>query len=75
MKVLYFPKKFLYFFFDPCFHPTVQKFRLLDHATMLHATILGMTLKGLVSVCSQQSSFLVGKAYLRKADACKHNKK
>ena len=53
MKVLYFPKKFLYFFFDPCFHPTVEKFRLLDHVTMLHATILDMTLKALVSVCSQ----------------------
>ena len=34
-----------------------------------------MALKGLISVCSQKSSFLVGKAYLRKADACNHNKK
>ena len=39
---------------------------------LLHATILGMTLKGLVSVCSQQGSSLVGKAYLRKANACKY---
>ena len=35
-----------------------------------------MTLKeGLVSVSSQYSSFLVGKAYLKKVDACNHNKK
>ena len=36
---------------------------------LLHATILDMALKGLVS------SFLMGKAYLRKVDACNHNKK
>ena len=42
---------------------------------LLHATILGMLLKGLVSVCSQLSSFLVGKADLRKADACNYNEK
>ena len=29
---------------------------------------------GLVSVCSQQISFLIGKAYLRKTDACNHNR-
>ena len=33
-----------------------------------------MRLKSLASVCSQQNSFLVGKAYLRQADACNHNK-
>ena len=33
-----------------------------------------MKLKGLASVCSQLSSFLVGNAYLRKADACNCNK-
>ena len=27
-KFLYFPKKFLYFYFDSCFHATVQTFRL-----------------------------------------------
>ena len=53
MKILYFPKKFLYIFFDPCFYPSVQKFRLLDYVIMVHGTILVMTLKGLVSVCSQ----------------------
>ena len=37
---------------------------------LLHATILGVTLKGLVSVYSQLSSFLRGKAGLRKEDAC-----
>ena len=53
MKILYFPKKLLYFFCDPCFYATAQKFRLLDFVILLHATILGMTLKGLVSICSQ----------------------
>ena len=43
MKILYFPKKFLKFFCDPCFYATVQKFSLLDYAILLHATILGMT--------------------------------
>ena len=74
MKILYFPKKFLYFFCDPCFYSTVQKFQLLD-VILSHATILSMTLKGLASVCFRSSSFLVGKTYLRKADACNHNKK
>ena len=53
MKILYFPKIFLYFLSDPSFYATVQKFRLLDYVVLLHTTILGMTLKGLVSVCSQ----------------------
>ena len=53
MKILDFSKNFLYFFFDPRFYPNVEKFRLLDHVIMLHAAILGMTLKDLVSVCSQ----------------------
>ena len=54
MKMFDFPKKFLrYFFCDPCFYATVEKFRLLDHVIVLHATILGMTLKGLLSTCSQ----------------------
>ena len=43
MKILHFPKKFLYFFHDPCFYVTVQNFRLLDYVILLHATILGMT--------------------------------
>ena len=49
MKILYFPKKFPYFFCDLCFYATVQKFRLLD-CFMLHATIVDMTLKDLVSI-------------------------
>ena len=54
MKILYLLKYFLkYFFCDPCFYATVQKFRLLDYIILLHATILGMALKGLVSICSQ----------------------
>ena len=53
MEILYFPEKFLYFFSDPCFYPTAQKFRRVDYVIVLHATILGMTLKGLVSVCCQ----------------------
>ena len=52
MKNLYFPKQFLYFFCDLCFKRTVQKFRLVDCHTV-HATILSMTLKDLLSVCSQ----------------------
>ena len=53
IKVLYFPQKSLWYFFsDPCFCATVQKFRLLDQIIMLNATILGMTLKSMVSVCS-----------------------
>ena len=76
MKILCFPKTFLqYSLCDPCFYPTIQKFRLLYNVILLHATILGMTLKGLGSICFQQISFLVDKAYLRKSDACNHNKK
>ena len=52
MKIFIFPKN-SYFFCDPCFCTTVQKFRLLDYAGLLHATILGMTLKGLVRDYSQ----------------------
>ena len=48
MKILYFPKKIpVIFFCDPCFYATVQNFRLLDYDILLHATVLGMTLKGL----------------------------
>ena len=60
--------KFQIFFRDPCFYATIHKFRLPDYVILLHATILCMILKDLVSVCSQQSSFL------RKADACNHKK-
>ena len=41
------------FFCDSCFYATAQKIRLLDYVILLHATVLGMTLKGLVSVCFQ----------------------
>ena len=47
MKMFYFLKYFLY---DPCFYATVQRFRLLDYVILLHATVLGMTLKDLVFV-------------------------
>ena len=54
MKILCFPPKIpLLFFCKPCFHATVQKLRLPDYVILLHATILGMTLKGLVIICSQ----------------------
>ena len=53
MEILYFPKKFFYLFCDSCFYATVQKFKLLVYVILLHKTILGMTLKGLVSICSQ----------------------
>ena len=74
MESLYFPKKFLYFLFDPWFYANVQKFRLLDYVLLLHAKILSMTLKGLISICSEENLSLVGKAYTRKADACNHKK-
>ena len=78
MKTFYFPKKFLYFFFDPCFYATVQKFRMLAHVLLLLVTCnnTGHDIKG-PGKCFPQSSFLIGKAYLRKADAsiCYHNKK
>ena len=55
MKIFYFPNKIpiVFFFCDSCFYATVQKFRLLDYAILLHATIWVMTLKGLVNICSQ----------------------
>ena len=67
MKILFFPQN-SYFF---CDNATVQKFRLLHFVILLHATTLGMTLKGLLSICFQWSSILVGKTYLTKADSCK----
>ena len=74
MKIYIFQKNFPIFVCDSCFYATVQKFRLSDCIILLHAAILGMTLKGLVSACSQQSSFLVGKAHLRRTNACNHKK-
>ena len=41
------------FLCDPCFYATVQRFKLLDYIILLHATILGKTLKSVVSTCSQ----------------------
>ena len=53
-KDLYFPIKSLqYFFCDPYFYVTVQKFRVLYYVILLRATILCMALKGLLSVYSQ----------------------
>ena len=46
---------------------------MLDYVILIYATILGIILKGPVFVL-KKSSFLVGKAYLRKADACNHKK-
>ena len=48
MNILNFPK---YFFCDPSFYVTVQKFRMLGYMVLLHATVLGIMLKGLVSSC------------------------
>ena len=74
-EILHFSKKMpLIFFCNRCFYATVQKFSMLDYVILMYATILGIILKSLVSICSQKSSFLVGKAYLRKADACNHKK-
>ena len=42
---------------------------MLDYITLLHATVLSMTLKGLVNFISGWS------AYLRKADAWNHKEK
>ena len=54
MKALYFPKNFSSIFFcDPCFYATVQKFRLLDYVKLLHAIVLDMAFKGLLSICFQ----------------------
>ena len=55
--MLYFPKISQIYFCDPCFYATVGKFRLLGDVILLHATVLGMTVKGLVSICFQKSSF------------------
>ena len=53
MRILHLSQKILqYFFYDLCFHANAKKFRLLDLVILLHAIILGMTLKGLVSICS-----------------------
>ena len=53
MKILYFSKYSSNIFFcDPCFYETVQKFRPLDYVILSHATVLGMTLKGLVKFIS-----------------------
>ena len=53
MKILNFPKNYSNIFFeDPCFYATVQKFRQLDYVKLLHATVLGMTLKDLVKFIS-----------------------
>ena len=54
MNILNFPK---YFFCDPSFYVTVQKFRMLGYMVLLHATVLGIMLKGLVSSCFQSRSF------------------
>ena len=54
MKILYFPKysSNIYNLRDPCFYTTVQEFRLLNYVMLLHAAVLGMTLKGLVKFIS-----------------------
>ena len=46
------------------FFVTTLTFRLLDYAILLHATVLCMTLKDLLSICFWWHSFLVRKAYL-----------
>ena len=75
MNILCFPKNCTNVFFcDPCVYATVQKFRLLDYVILLHAAVLGKNSKGLVSIWFQYSSFLVCKAYMRKANARNHNK-
>ena len=50
MKLFIFAENSSIFIWDPFFYATVQKFRLLDYVILLHATILSMALKGLVSV-------------------------
>ena len=53
MEILYFPTKFLQCFFcDCCFHVTFNNFWLVGYVILSHATILGMALKDLLSVCS-----------------------
>ena len=39
-----------YFFCDPCFYVTVQKFRLPYYLILLHEAVLHMTLKGVRSI-------------------------
>ena len=58
MKILCFAKIPLIFLV------TTLTFRLLDYAILLHATVLCMTLKDLLSICFRWHSFLVRKAYL-----------
>ena len=53
MKILHFPKSVGIFFSVIL----VFKFRLLDYVILLHAAVLGTTLKGLLSICFQLSSF------------------
>ena len=53
MKILHLSQKILQYFFYICFYANAKKFRLLDLVILLHAIIQGMTLKGLVSICSQ----------------------
>ena len=49
IKILYLLRTFLsYFFCDPCFYVTVQKFRLPYY--LIHEAVLHMTLKGVRSV-------------------------
>ena len=52
MKMLYFlnQNSSNIFFCDPYFYAIVQRLRLLDHVILLHASVLGMTLKALVSI-------------------------
>ena len=52
----------LYFFCDPCFYATVEKFRLLDYLILLYATVLGMTLKSLVFVFNKVH-FIIDKKF------------
>ena len=39
---------------------------MLDYVILIYATILGIILKGPISIYSQKSSFLFGKAYNQK---------
>ena len=53
MKIIILSQKFIeYFFSDPCFYVTVQKFRQPHYVIQLHATVVGMILKGLVKFIS-----------------------
>ena len=44
--------------------------RSLDYVILFHVTVLGMVLKGLLSIWFQWSSFLVGKVYLLEKGRC-----